>query len=210
MTPRDVNLVRFVTERQFDLRGLREVVFAAFICVAISLIVWRREIGAPAWVAYLAIYIAVQDFLLQFIDRRYDSIYGRVNPTDGQPARSRWARTTTAQSLLASGAVLDIFTPWFPAAGVSAFLIVIALHGLWIACRDFPWRVRHLAGVAVLALAPAVDDPSRMSSFLPAYFAGASCLILTGLVDHLRLARLMMWLRRQSGAETCAATRSSA
>ena len=103
-----LSLIRFVTLRQFDLRGLREVIFAAFICVAITLSVWQRELGVPGmWLIYLALFIVVQEAALQLI------------------------------------------------------------------------------------------DPSRIASFLPAYFAGANCLILTGLQDHLLLARAMTRLRRQ-------------
>jgi hypothetical protein len=211
MTDRNLSLVRFITARQADLRGLREVVFAGFICVAITLSVWQRELGvAGAWLLYLALFIVVQEAALQLIDRRYDSTYGRVNPAQGQPRRSLWARTTTTQSLIATGAALDIFTGWFPAAGVSAFSIVIALHGLWIALRDFPWRLHYLAGLVLLAVTPAVDNPSRIASFLPAYFAGANCLILTGLLDHLLLASAMTRLRRQGVRETSAQRGASA
>jgi hypothetical protein len=207
MTDRHLALVRFITARQFELRGLREVIFAAFICVAISLIVWRRDLGVPnAWLLYLALFIVVQEAALQLIDRRYDSTYGRVNSAHGRRARSLWARPTTTQSLLATGAALDIFTPWFPVAGVSAFAVVIAVHGLRIAVRDFPWRLHHLAGLVLLAVTPAIDNPSRISSFLPAYFAGANCLILTGLLDHVVLARAMTRLKRQEDPGTSSAS----
>ena len=202
MTEQDVARIAFLTARQAELRGLREVVFGAFIWVAIALTIWRRELGPIASMVYLVQFIVVQEFVLQFVDRRYDATYGRVNPSDGQPARGRWARTTTTQRLIAAGAALDVLTPWFPLAGVSAFSIVVAVHGLRIACRDLPWRVHHLAGVAWLALAPVVDDPSRMLSYLPAYFAGTGCLILTGLCDHLVLSRAMTRLRRQTAAPT--------
>ena len=201
MTTRDINLIRFVTARQAELRGLREVVFAAFICVAVSLIVWRREVGTPAWLIHLALYIVVQEIALQLLDRRYDSTYGRVTPADGKPSRGPWARTTMAQSLLGYGVVLDI-TPWFPVWGVSGFLVVIAFYALRIAFRDFPWRLYYLGAVAVVIAAPAVDDPTRMLSHLPAYFAGGFTLILTGLSDHLLLAGAMTRLRRQGVPDT--------
>ena len=193
MTTRDINLIRFVTARQADLRGLREVVGGAFICVAIPLLLWRLETGGlVGWLIHLALYLVVRESVLRFVDRRYDSTYGRVTPTDGQPAPRPWPMT--AQTLL-FGIVLDM-TPWFPLWGVSGFPIVIAIYGLWIAFRDFPWRVYHLGAVAVVLAAPAVDDPSRMLSHLPAYFAGGFTLILTGLFDHLLLARAMTRLRR--------------
>ena len=194
-----LSLIRFVTARQFELRGLREVVFGAFICVATPLLIWRLGGQQIAWLIHLALYIVVQEAALQFVDRRYDATCGRVNPADGQPAKRRWARPTTAQSLLAAGVVLDM-TPWFPARGVSAFPVAIAIYGLWIAFRDFPWRLYYLGAVAILVAAPAVDDPSRLASFLPAYFAGGFTLILTGLFDHLLLARAMTRLRRQGAA----------
>ena len=202
-----LSLIRFVTARQFELRGLREVVFGIFICVAIPLLLWRRESGAQGgWLIHLALYIVVQEFALQFVDRRYDSTYGRVNPSDAQPAKSRWARPTIAQSLLGAGVVLDM-TPWFPVWGVSAFPIVIAIYGLWIAFRDVPWRLYYVGTLAVLVATPAVDDPSRLTSFLPAYFACGVTLVLAGLFDHLLLAGVVARLRRQGVPESAAGTR---
>ena len=101
MESRDLALIRFVTRHQAELRGLREVVFGAFIWVAIALTIWRRELGPIASMVYLVQFIVVQEFVLQFVDRRYDATYGRVNPSGGQPARGRWARTTTTQRLIA-------------------------------------------------------------------------------------------------------------
>ena len=197
-----LSLIRFVTARQFELRGLREVVFGIFICVAIPLLLWRREAGAQGgWLIHLALYIVVQEFALQFVDRRYDSTYGRVNPTDAQPAKSRWARPTIAQSLLGAGVVLDM-TPWFPLWGVSAFPIVIAIYGLWIAFRDLPWRLYYMGTLAVVVAAPTVDDPSRLTSFLPAYFACGLTLALAGLFDHLLLAAAVARLRRHAAPQS--------
>jgi hypothetical protein len=128
-----LSLIRFVTARQFELRGLREVVFGIFICVAIPLLIWRRESGAQTgWLIHLALYIVVQEFALQFVDR----------------------------------------------------------------------PLYYLGALAVLVAAPAVDDPSRLASFLPAYFACGLTLALAGLLNHLLLAGAVARLRPQGVPES--------
>ena len=194
MTDRHLALVRFITARQADLRGLREVTFAVFVCAAITLILWRRELGREAALLFMiALFIVVQEVALRVVERRYNAIYGRVN----QEKYGR-KKTTTAQSLLFTGIALDVFTPWFPFAGISAFPIVIAVYGMWIAFRDFPWRAYYLGGVVLVLAGPGLDDASRGVSFLSQYFAGASLLILTGLLDHLLLAVSMARLRQSA------------
>lgn len=199
MTERDLARIAFLTTRQAELRGLREVAFALYICAVMTLILLaRRSPERFDWMTVLIFSIVIQEAAMQLIDWRYNSTYGRVNEK-----RGLWARPTRAQSVIGLGIAFDI-TPWFPFAGVSAFPLVVAIYGLWIATRDFPWRAHHLAGILLLLAAPRVDDPTRMLNHFPAYFAGAGCLVLTGLCDHLVLARAMSRLRRQAAPDTSA------
>ena len=193
MTDRHLALVRFITARQADLRGLREVTFAAFVCAAIALILWRREIGEPAWGILLVVGILVQEVAFRVVERRYTATYGRVNQE-----KHRRKRTTTAQTLLFTGLAGDAFTPWFPFAGISAFPIVIAVYGMWIAFRDFPWRAYYLGGIVLVLVGPALTDASGTVRYISQYFAGASFLIVTGFLDHALLALSMARLKQAS------------
>ena len=139
----------------------------------------------------------VQEVAFRVVERRYNAIYGRVNQE-----KHRRKRTTTAQTLLFTGLAVDAFTPWFPFAGISAFPIVVAVYGLRVVFRDFPWRVYYLGAVALVLVVPGVDDPLRGASYLSQYFAAASCLILTGFLDHLLLARSMHRLKARAEPQT--------
>jgi hypothetical protein len=206
MTDRHLALVRFITARQADLRGLREVTFAVLVCAAITVILWRREIGRPAaWLLLLVLGIVVQEVALRVVEWRYNATYGRVNQE-----KHRQKRTTTAQTLLFTGMFLDMFTPCFRLTGISAFPIVIAVYGLRIALRDFPWRAYYLGGVVLVLAGPGIADASRNVSYLSQYFTGASFLVLTGLLDHLLLAVSMARLKQAAplpdGANRCPTT----
>jgi hypothetical protein len=181
MTAR-LSLIRFITARQSGLRGLREVVIAASVCLVMMFIIWPALMPKPfGMLAVVFLWIFALEVLLRLVDWRYDATYGRVART--------WfnlGRTTRCQTLLAIGAALDMFA-WFPLAGQSAFPLVVAAHALWIVARDFPWRGYYLAAVLVAFIAPPVDDPSRMISYFPAYAAGLATIAFAGLLDHILL-----------------------
>jgi hypothetical protein len=191
-----LSLIRFVTARQTELRGLREAVFCVGACANMALILWSIEFR-PRYLGALSIvlfWIFWMEGVVRFVNRRYDSKYGRV-----ASHTYRRAPGSVGQTLLAAGAMLDVFVPAFPFAGHSAFLILVAAYAAWIAWRDFPWRGYYLAAVFVAFIATPVDDPSRMISYFPAYAAGLAAIALMGLLDHVLLMTAFARLRR-----TCA------
>lgn len=181
MTDR-LSLIRFITARQSDLRGLREVAIAASLCIVMALMLRSDSIPRPLGSVFVVFFwVFAVEALLRLVDWRYNVAYGRVART--------WfdlGRSTRCQMLLATGAAID-FLPWFPMAGHSAFPFIVAAHALWIVARDFPWRGYYLAAVLVMFVTPPVDDPSRMVSYFPAYATGLATIALTAFLDHVLL-----------------------
>ena len=69
MTDRHLALVRFITARQPDLRGLREVAFSALVCAVITLLLWRQQTGRQiAWLILLGLFILVQEVVIRVVD----------------------------------------------------------------------------------------------------------------------------------------------
>ena len=187
MTASRLALIRFVTSRQNDLQGLRDAAFAVGALAALGLMrLLSGGVGdAPAWVGPLLLVAAwsvASTGSALWVDRWYAARYGRVDAS-----RRGLNESTTAQMLMGLGAALDL-TPWFPYAGISAFVLVAALHGTWVAVRDFPWRGYYLLSVALIGLAPRVDNAARMAGHFPAYAAVLGCLAVLGALDH-RLPR---------------------
>lgn len=203
MTDSHLSLIRFVTRRQTDLQGLRGTAFALSVLAMLALVGWlagrlqdaHRMFGPATVIAAWAIASTATACLA---DRWYRTHYGRVNPSTLNAGRS-----TRAQSLMGLGAALDL-TPWFPYAGISAFVIVAAIHGVWIASRDFPWRGYHLLSVALIGLAPTVVPAARLSGYFPAYASVLACLAVLGVLDHCLLRASLARLKTSARAETSA------
>jgi hypothetical protein len=196
MTDARLALIHFVTSRQTDLQGLRDVAFAISVLAMLPLMTWlsRSLRDAPTLLGLLVLIAAwsvASTGSAYWIDRWYGSRYGRVNAS-GVGLR----RSTTAQMLMGLGVALDL-TPWFPYFGISAFVLVVAIHGVWIAFRDFPWRGYHLLTVALIGLAPRVEDGARMLGYFPAYAAVLICLAVVGCLDHRLLRSSIGRLQRQ-------------
>jgi hypothetical protein len=177
-----LTLIRFMTARQSDLQGLRNGAFAisviAMMAVIVSIRPARSMLNA---LIVVAMWTAVAEGSTRLVDWWYASRYGRVSAAESR-------RGTSARMLMGLGAAVDL-TPWFPVAGYSAFVFVVAAYGAWITFRDFPWRGYHLALVALPGLAPVVHTGTSLAHFVPAYAAALAALAIVGLLDH-RLLRV--------------------
>ena len=190
-----LSLIRFVTARQAELRGLRTAWFSFTVCVMTAIVVTARSWPRPwAFVALFGFWAVAQGDITHRIRRWYDTRYGRVDTA----ANGRW---TSAARLMALGVALDI-TRFFPFEGHSGFTLLLGVYGLWIAVRDRPWRGYYAAFVLVAVWAPPVADKARMPGFLPAYAAGLTALLLAGVLDHLLLARLVKRIGQPSPSES--------
>lgn len=203
MTDARLALIRFVTSRQTALQGLRDAAFAVSALAMLPLMAWlsRSLRDAPALLGPLTLVAAwsvASTGSAYWVDRWYGSRYGRVNASGAGLRRS-----TTAQMLMGLGAALDL-TSWFPYSGISAFVLVVAAHGIWIAFRDFPWRGYHLLAVALIGLVPRVEDGARMLGYFPAYATVLICLAVLGGLDHRLLRSSVEWLKHPQDAKSSA------
>jgi hypothetical protein len=192
-----ISLIRFLTARQAELRGLRTAWFSLTVCVIIALLLTQRAWPKPwGFVALVSFWAIAQGDITHRIRRWYDARYGRVDTAAA-------GQSTIASRLMALGVALDV-TRFFPFEGHSAFPLLLGVYGTWIAVRDRPWRSYYAALVLVAAWAPAVSDPTRMRSFLPAYAAALAALGLAGVLDHLLLARLVKAVRQPDPSKSAA------
>lgn len=193
MTDSRLALIRFVTSRQADLQGLRNVAFAVTVLATMGVVLWIRP--APPVIGTLVVLVVnvvLSEGSTCLLNWWYGSRYGRVSAAAG-------ARGATAQMLMGLGAMLDL-TPLFPLAGCSGFVFVVFVAGARIAYRDFPWRGYYLALVALPVIAPAVEPGAAVLGYFPAYAASLAALAVMGVVDHRLLRSSLRRLRQQAGA----------
>ena len=192
MTAARLALIRFLTSRQADLQGLRDVAFASCVLAVMGLNLWVQS--APPVIGRLVVFagwLVLAESSTRLVDWWYASRYGRVASSTG-PQRS-----VSASMLMGLGVGLDL-TPWFPLAGCSGFVIVVAVHGAWTAFRDFPWRGYHLALMTLPIVAPVVAPSAPLFGYFPAYAAALAALAAVSFLDH-RLLRASLKRLQQPG-----------
>ena len=186
MTDSRLALIRFVTSRHGDLQGLHNAAFAISILIIMALTLWVRP--GPKVLGELVVFAAwvvLSEGAPRLVHWWYASRYGRVNG-----AIPGLTRPTTASMLMGLGAAGDL-TPLFPMANHSAFVILLAAYGAWVAYRDFSWRAYHLALVALPGIAPAVPQGAPLLGYFPPYAAALAGLAVMGLLDHHLLRTLI-------------------
>ena len=186
-----LELIQFVTRRQSELQGLRSTAFALHVMATMGLIRWLQPMERPkAQLVVIAVSIVLTEGSWRLVDWWYRTRCGRVSSADV-------GRASTASGLTVIGVGLDM-TPWFPVAGFSAFVLVVAIYGVRIAFRDFPWRGYYLALIALPAVAPFVPPSGAMLAHFPPYAVTLLALAVVGILDH-RLLRASLEQLRQLG-----------
>lgn len=191
MTERQLALIQFVTRRQSELQGLRSTAFALHVMATMGLILWLQPMQRPkAQLVVIAVSIVLTEGSWRLVDWWYRTRCGRVSSAGV-------GRGSAASGLIVFGVGLDM-TPWFPVAGCSAFVLVVAIYGARIAFRDSPWRAYHLALVALPAIAPLVPPGGALLAHFPPYSVTLVALAVVGILDH-RLLRASLEQLRQLG-----------
>ena len=189
MTPARLALIQFVTRRQSELQGLRSTAFALHVMATMGLIRWLQPMQTPkAQLAVIAVSIVMTEGSWRLVDWWYRTRCGRVSSAEV-------GRASTASGLTVIGVVLDM-TPWFPVAGFTAFVLVVAIYGAWITFRDFPRRGYYLALIGLPAIAPLVPPGGPLLAHFPPYSVTLLALAVVGSLDHLLLRASLEQLRQ--------------
>lgn len=181
----DLKRVGLVTERYWELQGLRSVlVGAAYLCgalVATGLAPGGWPFSDPAVTAFLVMFAIVIPGML-YLDRYYASAFGRVMPT--REGRRFGTLVMPGLSVLAVTA-----SPIIGAPAGGLFFLAWATFGLWITIRDWPFRGHHLLDVLAGVLAAVVawqtgDAASAMLPMVNGLAVIGVAAIVTGYLDH--------------------------
>jgi hypothetical protein len=191
--------VAFVTQRFHELRGLITASFGGALIVAAWMV---HAAGAassfgsgPMHALIFANCVYVMALIV--LDRSYRETFGDVIATAGQKLASG-----LMPIVVMSGALCDMFLQSVSGRGPSIAGAMFMSYAIWIALRDWRWRVHYLAaaaaGAAAAFLTAAVPGPfgrwgemdaARADAYLLAHTLIALGMVAVGLFDHRLLAQ---------------------
>ncbi len=177
---------RFVTERYWELQGLRAVLIGGAY-VAVFGLTFVVAGPAPSDVAEVLAFAAVFAIILPGmlrLDRYYANTFGTIEPSK--------AIRRTAVFIVPGTLFLTMFVERaFDLRQMTLFFAAWAVFELWIVFRDWPRRCHHLLGSVVAAFAAALQliGPENMTGLpIAAFFVIGAAMVVTGMLDHQLLA----------------------
>lgn len=195
----DIARVAFVTRRFHELRGLITASFGGALIVAALMIHAAGAASSFGSGPMQALIFAncVYVMALVVLDRSYRETYGDVVATAGQKFAAG-----LMPIVVMSGALCDMFQQSVSGQGASISAAMFTSYAIWIALRDWRWRVHYLAaaaaGAAAAFLTAAVPGPfgrwgemdaARADAYLVAHTLIALAMVAVGLFDHRLLAQ---------------------
>ena len=195
----DIARVAFVTRRFHELRGLITASFGGALIVAAWMVHAAGAASSFGSGPMQALIFAncVYVMALIVLDRSYRETYGDVVATAGQKFASG-----LMPIVVMSGALCDMFQQSVSGQGASISAAMFTSYAVWIALRDWRWRVHYLAaaaaGAAAAFLTAAVPGPfgrwgemdaARADAYLVAHTLIALAMVAVGLFDHRLLAQ---------------------
>lgn len=195
----DITRVAFVTRRFHELRGLITASFGGALIVAAWMVHAAGAASSFGSGPMQALIFAncVYVMALIVLDRSYRETYGDVVATAGQKFASG-----LMPIVVMSGALCDMFQQSVSGQGASISAAMFTSYAIWIALRDWRWRVHYLAaaaaGAAAAFLTAAVPGPfgrwgemdaARADAYLVAHTLIALAMVAVGLFDHRLLAQ---------------------
>jgi len=178
--------IRFVTERYWELQGLRSVLIGgAFVAVfGLTLVVAGATPSDVAEaLAFAAVFVIIVSGMFR-LDRYYAKTFGAIEPSKATRRKGVLIVPGTLLSTMIVERALDLrqMTLFFAACGVFA---------LWIVFRDWPRRRHHLIGSVAATLAAALQltgTVDRTGLPIAAFFVIGAAMVVTGMLDHQLLA----------------------
>lgn len=195
----DIARVAFVTRRFHELRGLITASFGGALIVAAWMVHAAGAASSFGSGPMQALIFAncVYVMALVVLDRSYRETYGDVVATAGQKFAAG-----LMPIVVMSGALCDMFQQSVSGQGASISAAMFTSYAIWIALRDWRWRVHYLAaaaaGAAAAFLTAAVPGPfgrwgemdaARADAYLVAHTLIALAMVAVGLFDHRLLAQ---------------------
>jgi hypothetical protein len=215
LTPTDpiahIARVAFVTRRFHELRGLITASFGGALIVAAWMVHAAGAASSFGSGPMQALIFAncVYVMALIVLDRSYRQTYGDVVATAGQKFASG-----LMPFVVMSGALCDMFLQSVSGRGPSIAGAMFMAYAIWIALRDWRWRIHYLAAAAAGAAAAVVTaavpgpfgrwgemDAARADAFLLAQTLIALGMVAVGLFDHRLLAQSLGSPAPESTAE---------
>jgi hypothetical protein len=185
--------LRLVTERFWELQGLRSALLGSVILVGLAVYVVLASLtdlagGVSGTMGLVAALLILFPGMV-WLDRYYATAFGRLKPS---PAGRRFGMYVVPGVLLSAYLIekvwrLPVFTLYFAAWGVI---------GLWVTIRDWPLRKHYLLEMAAAVVSAALQwkaVPHQDMAFPDplALLVFGLGLALTGFMDHRLLASTM-------------------
>jgi hypothetical protein len=191
--PPELFTIRLVTERYYELQGLRRALIGTSVLTGVVVYVVLTLGGISAGLAAaVAILVAMLIVLpgMFWLDRYYASRFGRIIPS---PANRRFGMLIVPGALMLAMVVerVALLPVW------SLYFGVWAVIASWIAVRDWPARNHHLVEAAAGVVCAAIQWRSRVpqdgagAPDVLALILLAAALSLSGFMDHQLLAHTM-------------------
>lgn len=189
---RKLERIRLVSERYWELQGLRHVLVGIVFSVVFGVVLLSGG-PTPDWgfAGTVALAIGLIAAGMLWLDRYYERTLGRLRPT---AASRRFGTFVVPVTLFA----LLWLHPLVGAPPFSLYFAGWAAFGLWITWRDWPFRAHHLVDTVAGTLAAALQwrgagtPDERFLMGLVVIGVGA---IVSGSLDH----RLLTGFRPAAG-----------
>lgn len=177
---------RFVTERYWELQGLRSVlVGGAYVAVfGLTFVVAGPAPSDIAMVLALAAAFAIILPGMLWLDRYYANTFGTIEPSKATRRKAILVVPGTLFLTMFVERALDL-------RQMTLFFAACAVFELWIVFRDWPQRPYHLLGsvAAMFAVALQLTGPvDRTGLPIAAFFVVGAAIVVTGMLDHKLLA----------------------
>jgi hypothetical protein len=183
--------IRLLSARFRELQGLRIALVGACMALVVGtfLVVAAVPTDAGAMVALLVSFVPAIPGV-RWLNRYYATTFGRQEAT--RPA-GKWP-LLLALGYFVVGAWLNATFPAIPPGGPT--VATVACLSVWVAIRDWPWRVYYLIAPAAIGIAFAASA-SGVGAFEPGvtlatiFLALGASMVAIGLLDHSVLVRLV-------------------
>ncbi|HXG70222.1 MAG TPA: hypothetical protein VNJ04_06350 [Gemmatimonadaceae bacterium] len=173
---------RFVTERYWELQGLRSVLVGGAFVAAFGL---ALLLGGPEpsefaeTLAFAAAMVAILPGMF-WLDRYYANVFGQIKPSRS----ARRAGLFVLPGVLLASMFVERVLELRPR---TLFFASMAAFELWIAFRDWPRRPHYIGGAAAAALVSALQfrGPANSTDMqLAGFFVMGAAMVITGMRDH--------------------------
>lgn len=186
MTHADLRAVRLISERYWELQGLRTVLVGGLFAACAGLALLTGAADSLDHAAAFGVWMLAAFVLLLpgmwMLDRYYARTFGRMRP----PHHARRFGTVVFIASIVGQAL---------GLGMVLFFLAFAALELWIALRDWPFR-RHMLMGALTALAASgllwgSGAPDGIEPTLWAFLLFGTGMVPVGILDHWLLSSVL-------------------